>query len=315
MDINILKSKKPKVLITGANGLLGQKIVKKILIDGKYDAIATGRGPCRLPGEWEGYDFEQMDITNKKEVMEVFKIYSPQFVIHAASMTDVDRCEVNRHSCFEQNVTGTQHIIEGSEACKSHLIFLSTDFIFDGKNGPYDEEDQPNPLNYYGKTKLETEKLVQNYPYDWSIVRTNLVYGIAHDMSRSNIILWVKKGLEQHKMLELVDDQFRTPTLAEDLAEGCLLIADKGATGIFNLSGEELLTPYDMALMTAIFFGLDREGIKKTDSSHFGQVATRPLRTGLIITKAKEILGFQPKSFENGIGILAKQIKLADYKT
>ncbi|WP_375585448.1 SDR family oxidoreductase [Cyclobacterium xiamenense] len=315
MDLHILKSERPKVLITGANGLLGQKIVKKILIDGKYDPIATGRGSCRLPGEWGGYDFEQMDITKEKEVMDVFRIYSPEFVIHAASMTDVDRCEVNRHACFEQNVTGTQNILNASKACKAHLIFISTDFIFDGKNGPYDEEDQPNPVNYYGKTKLETENLVRKYPFDWTIVRTNLVYGTAHDMSRSNIILWVKKGLEQQKELELVDDQFRTPTLAEDLAEGCLLVADKKATGVFNISGEELLTPYDMAMMTARFFGLNSKGIKKTDSRHFGQVAARPLRTGLIITKAKETLGFRPKSFEEGIGILAKQIKLADYKT
>lgn len=315
MDINILKSDKPKILITGANGLLGQKIVKKILIDGKYDAIATGIGTCRLPGEWEGYDYEEMDITSSKEVMQVFSIYSPQYVIHAASMTDVDRCEVSRHNCYEQNVKATLNIIRASITCESHLIFISTDFVFDGKNGPYDEEDKPNPLNYYGQTKLETELAIRKYPFDWAIVRTNLVYGISHDMSRSNIILWVKKGLEQGKTLELVDDQFRTPTLAEDLAEGCLLIVAKNASGVFNLSGEELLTPYDMAKMTADFFQLDATKIKKTDSSHFGQVAIRPLRTGLIISKAKEILGFSPKSFAEGIGIMAKQIKLADYKT
>lgn len=315
MDINILKSKKPKILITGANGLLGQKIVKKILIDGKYEAIATGIGSCRLPGEWDGYDYEEMDITDSREVMQVFNIYSPQYVIHAASMTDVDRCEVSRHNCYEQNVKATMNIIKACSQSRSHLIFISTDFIFDGKNGPYDEDDKPNPLNYYGQTKLETESAVRQYPFDWSIVRTNLVYGISHDMSRSNIILWVKKGLEQGKTLELVDDQFRTPTLAEDLAEGCLLIVAKKARGIFNISGEELLTPYDMAKMTANFFHLDTKKIKKTDSSHFGQVAIRPLRTGLIISKAKEILGFSPKSFAEGIGIMAKQIKLADYKT
>ncbi|MBD3630214.1 SDR family oxidoreductase [Cyclobacterium sp.] len=315
MDINILKSEKPKILITGANGLVGQKIVKKILIDGKYDVIATGIGSCRLPGEWEGYDYEEMDITHFKEVMQVFRIYSPQYVIHSASMTDVDRCEVSRHNCYEQNVKATLNIIQAATQCQSHLIFISTDFIFDGKNGPYDEEDKPNPLNYYGQTKLETEIAIQKYPYKWAIVRTNLVYGISHDMSRSNIILWVKKGLEQGKTLELVDDQFRTPTLAEDLAEGCLLIVAKKASGIFNLSGEELLTPYDMAIITAGFFHLDATKIKKTDSSHFGQVANRPLRTGLIISKAKEILGFSPKSFAEGIGIIAKQIKLAEYKT
>jgi len=314
MDINIFKSKKPKILITGANGLLGQKIIKEILIEGKYNAIATGRGDCRLPTEWGGYIYEEMDITKISEVMDVFKVYAPDYVIHAASMTDVDRCEVNRHACFEQNVTATLNIMKGSAMAKSHLIFISTDFIFDGKNGPYDELAKPNPLNYYGKTKTDTEVAIQDYKYNWTIVRTNLVYGIAHDMSRSNIILWVKKGLEQKKELSLVDDQFRTPTLAEDLANGCLLIVEKNATGIFNISGDELLTPYDMAIMTATFFELNPERIKKTDSSIFTQVATRPLKTGFNISKAKNILGFKPKSFTEGIAILAKQIKLANYK-
>ncbi|AEL24580.1 SDR family oxidoreductase [Cyclobacterium marinum] len=314
MDINILKSKKPKILITGANGLLGQKIIKEILIEGKYEAIATGRGSCRLPTEWRGYVYEEMDITKPSEVLAIFKAYAPQYVIHAASMTDVDRCEVNRHTCFEQNVTATLNIMKGCELVKSHLIFISTDFIFDGKNGPYDELAKPNPLNYYGKTKIETEIAVQKYKHNWTIVRTNLVYGIAHDMSRSNIVLWVKKGLEQNKELSLVDDQFRTPTLAEDLAKGCLLIVEKNATGIYNISGDELLSPYDMAMLTVKFFELDPKGIKKTDSSVFSQVASRPLRTGLDISKAKNILNFKPKTFEEGIEIMAKQIKLANYK-
>lgn len=315
MDINILKSNKPKVLVTGANGLLGQKVIKQILKEGKFEAIATGKGTCRLPNEWKGYAYEEMDTVESEVVLDIFKAYSPDFVIHAASMTDVDRCEINRHNCHEQNVVATNHIIQACKLVGAHLIFISTDFIFDGKKGPYDEEDIPNPLNYYGLTKLETEKGIKNSNISWSIVRTNLVYGISHDMSRSNIILWVKKGLESKKELLVVDDQFRTPTLAEDLAVGCLLIIEKKATGIFNISGEELITPYDMAIMTADFFGFDREKIKKTDSSHFTQVATRPLRTGLNITKAKKLLGFKPKSFEEGIAILAKQIKLADYNT
>ena len=162
MDINILKSKKPKILITGANGLLGQKIIKEILIEGKYEAIATGRGSCRLPTEWRGYEYEEMDITKPSEVLAIFKAYAPQYVIHAASMTDVDRCEVNRHTCFEQNVTATLNIMKGCELVKSHLIFISTDFIFDGKNGPYDELAKPNPLNYYGKTKMKQKLPFKN---------------------------------------------------------------------------------------------------------------------------------------------------------
>ena len=138
-----------------------------------------------------------------------------------------------------------------------------------------------------------------------------MVYGIAQDLSRSNIILWVKSSLEQGKEIQVVDDQVRTPTLAEDLAAGCILIAEKGATGVYNISGSELLTPYEMAMQTAEFFDLDKSLIKRTDSTRFTQPAKRPMKTGFIIEKARKQLGYAPKTFREGIGILAKQIILA----
>jgi len=137
------------------------------------------------------------------------------------------------------------------------------------------------------------------------------VYGLANDLSRSNIILWVKSSLEAGKQIQVVDDQERTPTLAEDLAAGCILIAKQGATGVYNISGEEVLTPYQMAIETADYFGLNKELIVRTDSTKFTQPARRPMRTGFIIQKAKKQLGYRPKTFRMGIGILAKQIILA----
>ena len=143
----------------------------------------------------------------------------------------------------------------------------------------------------------------------WAIARTVLVFGIVPDMSRTNIILWVKKSLEEGKQINVVTDQFRTPTLAEDLAMGCWLIAQKEAEGIFNISGEELLTPYEMAIQTAEYFHLPKELIKPADSSTFTQPAKRPPRTGFILDKAKRVLGYQPRSFNEGIALLAKQIQ------
>jgi dTDP-4-dehydrorhamnose reductase len=229
-------------------------------------------------------------------------------------MTDVDRCEINRDLCYEQNINATERILSECRHQGTHLIFLSTDFVFDGKQGPYREDDSPNPLNYYGWTKFESEKTLQESPIDWTIIRTNLVYGVGYDLTRSNIVLWVKNGLEMGKELTLVDDQIRTPTLAEDLAMGCLLTVEKKATGIFNISGKDLLTPYDMGILTAEFFGLDKSQIIRTDSSHFNQVAQRPIKTGLLIEKAQKILGFTPKSFEEGIAIVSKQFNLAKEK-
>lgn len=299
---------KPTILITGVNGLLGQKLVERLIERGTFDILATGRGKCRLPSEWKGYTYTQMDITDQDQVERVVDGSRPSVVIHCASMTNVDQCETDRDGCFRQNVEAVAFIVEACKRHHSHLIHLSTDFIFDGENGPYDERDAANPINFYGLTKLESENIVRQSGIDWAIVRTGLVYGISYDMSRSNIVLWVKGALENGKQLTLVTDQFRTPTLAEDLAEGCILIAEQKATGIYNISGKDFLTPYDMGIQTAKFFGLDASKISKSDSTRFSQTAKRPLKTGFIIDKAVNDLGYSPHSFKEGIRLLSKQI-------
>lgn len=305
---------KKTVVITGANGLVGQKLVEQGAENCNWHIIATSRGVSRLTSGEGKFTYESMDVTQAEEIERLFSTYSPDFIIHSASMTDVDRCEINRDLCYTQNIKATENILAACERHGTHLIFISTDFVFDGENGPYGEEATPNPLNYYGWTKFETEKLIQKSTINWTIIRTNLVYGIGHDLSRSNIVLWVKHGLEMGKEMSLVDDQIRTPTLAEDLAAGCLLVAEKGATGIYNISGKDLLTPYDMANLTAEYFGLDKRRIIRTNSSHFSQIAQRPIKTGLLIGKAQKILGFEPKSFEEGIAIVSKQFNLANEK-
>jgi dTDP-4-dehydrorhamnose reductase len=136
-----------------------------------------------------------------------------------------------------------------------------------------------------------------------------LVYGIVSDMSRSNIILWVKKSLEEGKNIKVVTDQFRTPTLAEDLAQGCWLITDKEAEGIFHISGKDFLTPYEMAIKTADFFELDKSLISQANADNFTQPAKRPAKTGFVLDKAINILGYNPVSFEEGIAIVAEQVR------
>lgn len=311
--MSIESGMKKRVLVTGANGLLGQKLIGFLRNDETIELIGTGKGASRLPESWQGsYSWMELDITDRDQVMAVFSATKPDTVIHTAAMTQVDDCEKDMKGCLDLNVEAVRYLIEASEKYDSHMIHLSTDFIFDGKDGPYTEEALPNPINYYGVTKMEAEKLLLDSNIRWAIVRTVLVYGIAQDMSRSNIILWVKKSLEEGKTIQVVNDQWRTPTLAEDLAEGCVLIMKKGATGIFNISGADFLTPFQMAIQTADYFGLDKTLIKESDSTLFTQPAKRPPRTGFIIDKAKKELGYSPKSFLAGIGILAKQLKLAD---
>lgn len=309
MATAIQMSNKPKILITGANGLLGQKLVEQLVAEGKFEVIATGKGPCRLNSG--GFIYQDLDITDSSQVDEVITQLAPETIIHGAAMTNVDQCELNQEDCVLVNVRATEYLVRAAEKTQSHFIFVSTDFIFSGENGPYDEEAEAAPVNFYGETKLTGENLVKSSKTTWAIARTVLVYGIANDMSRSNIILWVKSSLEAGKEIQVVDDQVRTPTLAEDLAAGCILIAEQKAEGIFNISGSDVLTPYEMAIMTADYFGLNKDLIKRTDSTQFTQPAKRPMKTGFIIDKARKQLGFEPKTFQEGIGILSKQIILA----
>lgn len=299
---------KKRILITGANGLLGQKLVELLSNNPAVELIATARGTNRLPSK-EGYQYLEMDITNAQQVAEVIEQTRPEVIIHTAAMTNVDQCEFEKELCWQMNVKAVEYLVENCEKHDIFLCHLSTDFIFDGTAGPYSEDAQANPLSFYGWSKLAGEAAVNSSKIRWAIARTVLVYGIVSDMSRSNIILWVKKSLEEQKTIKVVTDQFRSPTLAEDLAMGCWLIADKQAEGIFNISGSDFLTPYEMAIKTADFFGLDKQYITQADSSTFTQPARRPPRTGFVLDKAKKLLGYSPRSFEEGIAIVSEQVK------
>ena len=295
-----------KILVTGANGLLGQKLTLLLSNDPEVEVIATTRSKLNyaLP---KGH-FEKLDIAQAGQVMNVMSAVRPDVVIHTAAMTQVDQCETEQTACWLNNATAVEYVVQACEKTSAHLIHVSTDFIFDGSYGPLEESAKPNPISYYGRSKLEGEEIVQKSKLSWAILRTVLVYGVTKDMTRSNIVLWVKKSLEERKSINVVNDQWRTPTLAEDLAIGCMLAAKKRAKGIYHISGAEMMTPYDIAIRTATFFHLDKDLIKATDSTQFRQTARRPPRTGFIIDKAKRELGFKPHSFEEGLGVIKTQI-------
>lgn len=303
-----------KILITGVNGLLGQKLVSLLAPRKEITVIATARDKSRLRSEYGYFLYESMDITNREDVLEVVRRHKPDAIINTAAMTNVDECEKEKEACMQLNVEAVRYLIEAAALTDAFLLHLSTDFIFSGQEGPYDEEGIPAPVNFYGESKLLGEQLVMDSNIKWAIARTVLVYGIVPDMSRSNIILWVKGSLEAKKTIQVVDDQWRTPTLAEDLAMGCSLIVQQKAEGVYNISGEDMLTPYEMAMKTADFFRLDSALINRTDSTKFTQPAKRPPKTGFIIEKAKTKLGYKPHSFDEGIRIVAEQTAAAIQK-
>lgn len=290
-----------KILITGANGLLGQHLVA-LLHSTDYIILATGKGESRLPFSSSGrYNYFSLDTSDGMAVNSFLTAQHPDIVIHAAAMTQVDECELNQVACYNANVTATRFLLSAAQGIGAYFVYMSTDFVFDGLNGPYLETDNPEPVSYYGSTKLAAERSVAESKLVWCIIRTVLVYGNVLNGTRSNIINWVKTSLEQGKKIQVVNDQLRTPTFVEDLAKGILMAVEKKVTGIYHISGAELMSPYDIAIATAEYLQLDKDLIEKADASLFSQPAKRPLKTGFIIDKAKDELGFQPVSFNEGL--------------
>ncbi|MDN3585901.1 SDR family oxidoreductase [Pedobacter aquatilis] len=296
------------ILTTGSNGLLGQKITEKVLTEGRVKLIATSKGANRYPTSI-GYDYAEMDIQDAAQVRAVIERYKPDAIIHTAAMTNVDTSEANKELCHQLNVDATQNLVSLCEELNIHFIHLSTDFIFDGANGPYKEEDAPNPLSYYGETKLLAELAVKESKANWAILRTILVYGITNDMSRSNIVLWAKGALEKAEPINVVNDQWRMPTLAEDLAEACLLAIEKNAQGVYHVSGKDYLSIADLVRKVADFWSLDKSIISEISSESLNQTARRPVKTGFVLDKTIRDLDYKPHSFEEGLKIVDEQLK------
>lgn len=298
-----------KILITGSNGLLGQKIVDFYLQHPqRFTLIATAVGANRHPVA-TGYTYVSMDITNPESIEAVFSQYQPDAVINTAAMTNVDQCEKEREACRLLNVAAVAHLATACKTIGAHLVHLSTDFIFDGTAGPYVETDVPNPLSFYGQSKWDAEQLLTVSGISHTILRTVLVYGVSHQMSRSNIVLWVRESLLNDKPLRVVNDQFRTPTLAEDLARACIAAAAQKAQGVYHISGTELMSVIDLVMRVAAFFKLDTSNITSSTSADLGQQANRPPKTGFIVTKAINELGFQPTPFEEGLALVQEQLQ------
>ena len=297
-----------RILITGSNGLLGQKLLHKLRQDSSVELIATSKGVNRV-SEQNSYTYFDLDITNNDTVAKLIASEKPQVVINTAAMTNVDLCEDEKQTCDALNVDAVQYLADACEKIDAHLIQISTDFIFNGENGPYTEEDKPNPLSYYGLSKLKSEQLLQEHTVKWTILRTIIVFGVGENLSKSNIVLWAKGALEKGDPLNIIDDQFRAPTLAEDLADICILAAKKKAFGIFNASGKDIMSIYEIVKRIAKHYGNTTENLNRISTATLNQTAGRPPKTGFILDKARKILGYNPHSFEECLTIIDEQLE------
>ena len=291
-----------KILLTGANGMLGSAITEQ-LSKTNHTLLATGKGDLRhnhlIFNELS--DYTSMDIADRITSKKIINSFKPDAIIHSAAITQVDDCELNRDHCYSINTASTIELISIAKEVDAAFHFISTDFVFSGDDGPYVESDQTGPVNYYGETKELAEQYLIQSGLDWSIIRTVLLYGKTDQIKRSNFIYWVRDNLMESKPIKVVNDQIRTPTYIPDLAKGIIAAVERQAKGIYHISGDEIMTPFEMAIKVARFLKLDEQLITPVDATTFTQPGIRPQRTGFHIKKAMEELGYMPTAFNTAL--------------
>ncbi len=296
-----------RVLITGANGLLGQKLVELLFRCGNYELLITSRQEQSVFEE-PLLKYRPMDIISKREVRSVIDEFEPEVIINAAAMTNVDACESERAQAWQSNAAGVENLVYASKLVGAKFIQLSTDYVFDGKTGPYDEFERPNPINYYGKTKLAAENIVRSSGVPFAIVRTLFLYG-AGVRSRANVALRVLEVLASGQPYKVADDQFSNPTLVDDVAFGILKILETNSTGFFHIAGPKLMSKAEFAFKIAKSFDFEKKLIQPMKTAALKQTAARPLRSGFITLKAETSLGLKTTSIEQGLLVLKSQIQ------
>jgi dTDP-4-dehydrorhamnose reductase len=276
-----------KLLITGASGLYGSKLAQ-IALGRNYEVYSCDIQNLSVYG-----NFVKMDISDKAIVEAAFRSIKPDVVVHAATLTDVDKCELNRELAWKVNVEGTKNIAEAAKSAGSFLIYISTDYVFNGETGRYKESDKPDPINYYGLTKLKAEELVKTQA-EYFIARPSVIYGSTPAAGKVNFALWLIETLRKGEHVKIVTDQWNTPTLNTSLAEMTLEVVERRLTGIYHLCGASRVSRFEFAELIADAFGLDKSLIDSVLSSQFKWPAKRPMDSSLDTSKAQQTLRNKP---------------------
>lgn len=288
-----------KVLITGASGLLGASLAKLADKSGHTVYSLYNSHPTTI-----GIS-QQVDITNPQTVNKAFAASRPDVVFHTASLTDVDLCETNPQVAMRVNGEATGFI---SAACKeigSYLIYVSTDYVFDGGRGHYSEEDEPAPINVYGRSKLAGEQEMARHRVESCVARTSVVYGWGRS-HRPNFATWVHSKLAANESVEVVKDQFSSPTLNTHLARMLLEVAEQRITGVLHVAGSTRTSRYDFALMLAEQFGFNRDLVTPKRADPKGWKARRPHDSSLNVAKAQRTLTNKPAPLVEALKEFAK---------
>ncbi len=296
-----------RILICGANGLLGQRLSMMLSVQTNYEVLNTSVERSFVYDKLL-FDYNQLDITNRSDVKSLISSFQPDVILNAAAATNVDQCETNREEAWKLNVTAVENLAKAARNVGARFIHVSTDYIFDGKNGPYDEETLPNPIGYYGKTKLASENVVRSSGAKYAILRTNVLYGYGIGI-KTNFALWVVNNLKVGKQINVVDDQYGNPTYVSDLALAMIKTFELDREGIFHIGGSEQLSRYDFALIAAKIFEFDASLIKRIKTHELKQTAPRPMQSGLITLKAETQLGMRFLSSTEGLTLLKHELQ------
>jgi len=294
----------PTVLITGCNGLIASKTIE-LFAQKKWKVVATSHKPCtwQLPAN---ATFELLDITNSAEFSYLAELYAPDVIVNTAAISKPDQCESDPEQCWRTNAESVEYMAAFSAQRNIFFIHFSSDFVFDGTAPYYTEESDPCPLSLYGKSKLASEQAVIEHCNEYAIVRTSMVYGFANGAKQKNFISWVAQSISAQQHIDVVEDQYRTPSYVCDIAKGVLAIAEKKEAGIYNLSGNEFMSVYDFARHIASVFALDDAYIHPTETLLLNEAAKRPMKTYLKIDKATNLLEYIPCSVQEGLLLCKK---------
>ncbi len=289
-----------KLLVTGASGLLGNWIVP--LAEKKYEVTPTDIIDSQLPNA------AKADITDAKAIHRLFLELKPNVVIHTASETNVDRCDIERDRAWMINVIGTRNIADSCTETAAKLVYISTDYVFDGKKSLYTEDDSPNPIDFYGLTKLEGERQTIRRCKNSTVLRTSVLYG--RHPTKQDFATWVINRLRQQQEITVVDDHFNTPTLAENLARMALEVAERDLRGVFHTSGCERISRYEFARKIAEKFDLNSSLIRPIKMKELDAwIAKRPRDSSLNTAKVQGLLGVAPLSINEGLNKLKEELK------
>jgi len=294
-----------KILITGANGLLGQKVTEMFANETEHTLVLTDL--AEKGEDTREFEYFPMDITKKDSVKDSIKKYMPDIIINTAAYTNVDGCETERELSWKVNVDAVKNFIIASRINNSKIIHISTDYVFDGKSGNYDERSMPNPLSYYGKGKLASENALMASGVPHVIVRTMIIYGTGKNL-RLNFALWLIDKLGKNEPVNIVDDQFGMPTISDDIAWGLVKIVDNNRKGLYHISGSEYASRYAFALKLADIFEFDRKLILPIKTADLQQAAARPMNSSFILLKAETELGIKTLNVTDGLYLLKSQL-------